>query len=135
MSVMTAAILILQSGSSAAPALPLPEAFQGIWDVSAQACEAPISDMRIEIDEEGIAYWESDGRPIEIFSAGEQDILVTFAMSGEGETWRAQKRFVLDRTGERLFAETMPQPGEPFYKTIWFYHRCPVGTPMGWGAP
>jgi hypothetical protein len=112
-----------------------PEPFWGVWDASAEACARDHSDVRIRIDESSIEYWESGGTPVELFHAGERDILVTLAMSGEGETWLSRKRFVLDDRGPRMFAEALPQVGEDYYKTVWFYHRCPQDTPMGWGGP
>jgi len=127
------ALLLMQAGQTNIP-LAFPPAFHGVWDADAEACSGGHSDMRIKIDANGIGYWESEGKPVEIFTAGENDILVALAMLGEEQKWRSHTRFVLDRSGERMFAEAIPQAGEDYFKTIWFYQRCPDGTPMGWGS-
>ncbi|MCA1748113.1 MAG: hypothetical protein ABR601_00380 [Parasphingopyxis sp.] len=70
--------------------------------------------------------------PIELFGADDRDVHVKLGMSGEGESWESRTRFVLSADGDQLFAEALPQVGEDYFKTIWFYHRCPADTRMGY---
>ena len=64
------------------------------------------SDLRIEIRPESIGFYESLGELTAIDIASPDDITVTLAMEGEGETWDMQRRFVLSDDGATL----TPQP-------------------------
>ena len=85
------------------PAIPAP--FHGVWDYVDGSC-APESDLRIEIRPESIGFYESLGELTAIDIASPDDITVTLAMEGEGETWDMQRRFVLSDDGATL----TPQP-------------------------
>ncbi len=85
------------------PAIPAP--FHGVWDYVDDSC-APESDLRIEIRPESIGFYESLGELTAIDIASPDDITVTLAMEGEGETWDMQRRFVLSDDGATL----TPQP-------------------------
>ena len=113
-------------------AVGFPQAFHGIWDESPQACAGQTSTIRIAISEKRISYWESEGTPTELFSAGSKDVRVSLKMLGEGEEWQSQNRFVANEAGDLLFVEALPMRDKPYFKTVWFYHRCPDDTPMGW---
>ena len=81
------------------PAIPAP--FHGVWDYVDGSC-APESDLRIEIRPESIGFYESLGELTAIDIASPDDITVTLAMEGEGETWDMQRRFVLSDDGATL---------------------------------
>ncbi len=79
----------------------IPAAFHGVWDYVDGSC-APESDLRIEIRPESIGFYESLGELTAIDIASPDDITVTLAMEGEGETWDMQRRFVLSDDGATL---------------------------------
>lgn len=68
---------------SAAPAsLVIPAGFLGVWDYEGGICD-PESDMRVEIDEDTMSFYESSGTVQSV--RDEAGItMVTLAMSGEG---------------------------------------------------
>ncbi len=125
-------LLIAAADATTAPAFPAQ--FQGVWDLSAEACEADTSDIRIRIDQSTIAYWESDGTVTSATLFNDSDIHVTLAMSGEGEEWVSQMRFVLAFDGKHMFAESLAHSEEDLPPTYWVYRRCPKNTQMGWGG-
>ena len=122
---MSMFVALLLAAAPAAEPVTFPKAFQGVWDGDAKACAGPHSDGRITIKSKEIVYWESGGTPTEILSASKRDIRMTLAMSGEGEDWKSQTRFVVDQSGTKLFSEELPRDGEPYYSTKWFYTKCP----------
>lgn len=131
---LLSALLLAQAATTPTPAIEIPEVFRGSWNMRLEECEANRDPMRrdtvtqMTIDATGYVLWESGGDAIEIFRASENDIRVAFAMSGEGETWRGQTRFVLDEEGDQLFVENLPRTGELYYSAVAFYHRCPAAA-------
>ena len=125
-------LVVAAAGSAAQPKVPEP--FRGVWDASAAACAGAHSNLRIRIGDTSIAYWESDGLATAVSLVGTDEMRVTWAMSGEGERWTSQTRFVIASSADRMFAESLPQGGQEFIPVAWFYERCPDGTPMGWGG-
>ncbi|HAN88805.1 MAG TPA: hypothetical protein DCQ48_05640, partial [Erythrobacter sp.] len=79
----------------------IPAAFRGVWDYVEGSCD-PASDLRVEIGPETMQFYESFGEVTRIEVAGPQDIVVSLAMEGEGETWEMARRFTLSDDGRRL---------------------------------
>ncbi len=125
---MSIVVALLLAPAPVAEPVVFPKAFHGIWDASAEACAGSHNDGRITIGSKEVVYWESGGVPTEIVTAGERDIRVTLAMSGEGEEWKSQTRFVIDQSGTTLFSEQLPQAGEEYSSGKWFHTRCPSST-------
>ncbi|MDP4574289.1 hypothetical protein Q9K02_03950 [Qipengyuania sp. G39] len=89
-----------------APPLPeligtIPPRFRGVWDFVEGSC-APASDLRIEIGEDSITFYESAGQLTGIEDSGTGSVIVTLAMEGEGETWEERRELVLEDGGARL---------------------------------
>ena len=126
-----APIAMLISGSlNEQPAFP--ERFHGVWDASGKACQAEVSDMRVQITERNMAYWESDGEPKQIDRYENNELIVTLAMSGEEQKWPSKIRFVMSKDDNLMFAEKLPIAGEAYHQVMWFYHRCGNNAKMGW---
>lgn len=99
----------------ASQAALVPDRFHGIWDAETGSCD-PASDMRVEIAERGITFYESHGAVTAVTVESPEAIVADLAMQGEGEKWTMKRRFTLsngDRTltpeavGEEQF-EPMP---------------------------
>ena len=89
-----------------APPLPeligtIPPRFRGVWDYVEGSC-APASDLRLDIGEASITFYESAGQLTGIEDSGTGSVIVTLAMEGEGETWEERRELVLEEGGERL---------------------------------
>ena len=89
-----------------APPLPeligaIPPRFRGVWDYVEGSC-APASDLRLEVGEDSITFYESVGQLTGIEDSGTGSVIVTLAMEGEGETWEERRELVLEDGGERL---------------------------------
>ncbi len=82
----------------------VPARFQGVWDYEGSTC-SPDSDLRMEISEREVLFYESVGMVTEIVQDG-SDVIVTLDMEGEGETWRQKMRLSLTGSGERQRLET-----------------------------
>lgn len=82
----------------------IPTRFQGVWDYVEGTC-APESDMRMEISGSEILFYESIG-VVTAVEAEEDNVVVSLAMEGEGETWDQQLRLALVGTGEAQLLET-----------------------------
>ena len=65
----------------------IPDSYQGIWDVSQEACSEKFSDMRLAINPTTVEYWESSGELIEIIESKHISLVAKFKMIGEGEIW------------------------------------------------
>lgn len=82
----------------------IPTRFQGVWDYVEGSC-SPESDMRMEIGGSEILFYESVGTVTEVAAEGE-DVVVSLAMEGEGETWEQELRLALVGTGAGQVLET-----------------------------
>lgn len=80
----------------------IPPRFQGVWDHVEGSCD-PASDLRMEISGSEILFYESVGMVTDVAEEGD-DVVVTLAMEGEGETWEQKTRLSLagSGSGERL---------------------------------
>lgn len=90
--------------ATAALANRIPTRFHGIWDSAEGTCD-PASDLRMEISGGEILFYESVGMVTAVEPEG-NDVIVTLAMEGEGETWEQQTRLSLVGEGEGQRLET-----------------------------
>lgn len=72
----------------------IPDRFHGIWDYVEGSCD-PASDMRTEIAERGITFYESHGAVTGLKVQSPEQITVELAMQGEGEKWEMIRTFIL----------------------------------------
>lgn len=82
----------------------IPTRFHGVWDYIEGTC-ALESDMRMEISGAEILFYESVGQ-VTAVTAEEDDVVVTLAMEGEGETWEQRTRLALTGEGPEQRLET-----------------------------
>ena len=101
----------------------IPTRFQGVWDYVGGSCD-PASDLRMEISGSEILFYESIGQVTGVTGDGDE-IVVTLAMEGEGETWEQATRLALVGEGndQRLETGDGEQP-----RTVDEYpsKRCPA---------
>ncbi|WP_151973377.1 hypothetical protein [Erythrobacter sp. EC-HK427] len=71
----------------------IPAQFIGVWDYIEGTCD-PASDMRLEISQDSLVFYESVGQ-VRSAQADGDTLRVDLAMSGEGESWRDQLQFTL----------------------------------------
>lgn len=100
------------AGPSPAQALAIPDRFHGIWDYVEGSCD-PASDMRTEIAERGITFYESHGAVTGLKVESPTRITVTLAMQGEGEKWTMTRTFTLSEDGAILTPTGGGDTGEP----------------------
>lgn len=79
----------------------IPAAFRGVWDFAEGDC-LPFSDLRLEIGERSIEFYESLGTVRSIERSGDDAIMLDLAMEGEGERWTQETELQLTSGGERL---------------------------------
>lgn len=87
-------------GMDAESATPIPAKFAGVWDGVQGSCAAE-SDLRMEIADKKITFYESSGIATKVEMEGE-DVLVSLDMSGEGEVWKEVLRLSLSADGKTL---------------------------------
>lgn len=104
-----------------AQSLLVPDRFQGIWDHVEGSCN-PASDLRVEIAERGITFYESHGAVTALTVESPEAIVVDLAMQGEGEKWTMRRRFTLTNDGQTLTPTAAD--GESFEPMP--LKRCPV---------
>ncbi|UVI39298.1 hypothetical protein [Qipengyuania spongiae] len=89
----------------------IPASFRGVWDIADGTCN-PASDLRMDIRDDEIEFYESLGKVMSVEVENPDTIVVSLAMSGEGETWNVASRYVLSEGGAVLTpfeTETNPQ--------------------------
>jgi hypothetical protein len=101
-------------------AAELPEPFRGVWDIDGSNCD-PMSDLRLEIGEGSIGFYESVGSFTAIDRIDADTVRVTLAMEGEGERWEMERILELRDGGQRLVPSA--PPGEPGYRPV-ALERC-----------
>ena len=79
----------------------IPAAFRGVWDIAAGRCD-PSSDLRVEIGERSIEFYESLGSVRAIEGSGTDAVMLALAMEGEGERWSQETELQLIDGGNRL---------------------------------
>ena len=92
------------------PAMPalagtgeIPTEFRGVWDFIDGSCSAS-SDLRMEVRENRIGFYESEGRVAGLEAKGDDRVTVDLAMTGEGEEWT--ERLTLTLVDGGRFLET-----------------------------
>ncbi|WP_152435466.1 hypothetical protein [Erythrobacter sp. THAF29] len=90
----------------------IPARFHGVWDYEEGNCD-PASDMRMEVSDSEMLFYESIGRVTDVKAEGD-DLIVSLDMEGEGETWQQKTRFSLVGEGEaqRLHVSDGEKPKE-----------------------
>ena len=86
----------------------VPSGFTGIWDFHDSDC-SPNSQLRFEVGE-NFTFYESQGQTRSVRQVAPDAIIVTLAMSGEGENWEETTRLTLDPGGQTL-TRTDPSGG------------------------
>ena len=89
------------SAGSADALRAIPARFLGAWDYVEGNCD-PASDLRMEIGQRRIVFYESVGDVTGIRAEGDDAIVVDMNMSGEGETWTQSTKLTLEDGGDRL---------------------------------
>ena len=84
----------------------VPDRFHGIWDAETGSCD-PTSDMRVEIAERGITFYESHGAVTAVAVESPEAIVADLAMQGEGEKWTMRRRFTLSNGDRTLTPEAV----------------------------
>ena len=101
----------------------IPTRFHGVWDYVNGTC-ARESDLRMEISGSEILFYESIGQVTGVVGEGDE-VIVTLAMEGEGETWEQATRLVLVGSGSDQRLETtdgeLPRVADEFPSK-----RCPA---------
>lgn len=100
------------ASSPPGPTAVIPDQFQGIWDYVKGSCD-PASDMRTEIAERGITFYESHGAVTALTVESPERITVELAMRGEGEKWTMTRTFTLSEKGAMLTPTGGGDTGEP----------------------
>lgn len=90
----------------------IPDRFHGIWDYAKGSCD-PASDMRTEIAERGITFYESHGAVTALTVDSPERITVDLAMQGEGEKWTLTRTFTLSEGDTVLTPTGGGDSGEP----------------------
>ncbi len=108
---MRRAVIILAflcSGVSNAAEIPktVPKQFQGTWAATAQQCAAPVSESKLVISDQRLAFYESDGPIRDIDFDGKSELVLVVELSGEGETWLATVKFRLSEDRKTLIDVT-----------------------------
>lgn len=81
------------------PAIPAP--FHGRWAPSEAACKTA-KETPFSIAPDVVNFYESHGKVQAIETTSDKDIKVTFAMTGEGDSWTKQNHLVLSENGANL---------------------------------
>lgn len=91
----------------------IPARFQGVWDYEGGTC-SPESDLRLEISDRDITFYESYGAVSGIGQDGE-DAIADLVMEGEGDSWVQPTRLSLVETsdGIRLHLSDGAEPKVP----------------------
>jgi hypothetical protein len=89
------------AGPPMAVADTIPARFRGVWDNAEGAC-APASDLRMDIRAGEIEFYESLGEVTSVETENPDSIVVSLAMTGEGETRTVTSRYVLSDDGAIL---------------------------------
>ena len=90
-----------QPAPAPAQIVQVPDRYQGIWDIEQGSCN-PASDMRVEIAQRGITFYESHAAVTAVEVESPDAIVVELAMQGEGEKWTMRRRFTLSNGGQTL---------------------------------
>jgi hypothetical protein len=99
----------------------IPAAFLGYWDYTEGQC-AVWSDAQLTIEPRRLQFYESTGQVTAVRQPDATTIIVSMAMSGEGDTWAEEATYRLLNGGQVLESSfDGPDAGEPFRRK-----RCEV---------
>lgn len=105
----------------------VPAAFRGYWDYVDGQC-ASWSDAQLTIEPRRLTFYESTGDVTTVRQPDADTVVLTMAMSGEGDTWTEETTYRLLDGGKVLESNfTAADGGEPFRRK-----RCDalVDVPM-----
>jgi hypothetical protein len=105
----------------------VPAAFRGYWDYVDGRC-AVWSDAQLTIEAKRLTFYESTGDVTAVRQPDANTVVLTMAMSGEGDTWTEETTYRLLDGGTVLESNfTAADGGEPFRRK-----RCDalVDVPM-----
>lgn len=110
-----------------APAKPaaaeIPARFLGVWD--AGDCSAT-SETRLEVAARRLEYYESVGTLTAIEAANGGDVVLTLAMTGEGQSWVDRVRLQRTSVDGREALLVLPGPGSDVVLRPVPLWRCPA---------
>ena len=72
----------------------IPARFRGAWDALDGDCSLS-SELRIQIGATTLGFYEARGEVTDVMTDGEDAIIASLAMEGEGERWTMTRRFAL----------------------------------------
>jgi hypothetical protein len=101
---------------SAAPSAltEIPPAFLGDWDYVDGQCYNS-SDAQLTVEPRRLQFYESSGNVTAVRQTDPSTIVVSMAMTGEGQSWTEETTFRLLDGGQVLESSfTGPDAGEPF---------------------
>jgi len=102
------------SPAAAAPLTQVPAAFLGKWDYVDGQC-ARGSDAQLTIEPSRLTFYESSGEVTAVRQPYRDTLVVTMAMSGEGDTWTEETTYRLLDGGSVLESNfAAAEGGEPF---------------------
>ena len=112
-----------------APPLPdmvdgdIPPAFHGRWALEADDCEMDRADAQtlIDIDAQGIEFYESMGVVENVEESDERSIRASFAFTGEGQEWERDMQLSLSADGTQL---TRREFGNDALQEPLTYRKC-----------
>lgn len=92
----------------------IPAAFQGYWDAVDGQC-ATWSDAQLTIKPDSLIFYESMGDVTAVRQPDAETIVVSMAMSGEGDSWTEETTYRLLNGGTVLESDfAADDGGEPF---------------------
>lgn len=102
------------SATPGAALTTIPAAFQGYWDAVDGQC-ATWSDAQLTIKPDSLIFYESMGEVTAVRQPDAETIVVSMAMSGEGDSWTEETTYRLLDGGTVLESDfTTDDGGEPF---------------------
>ncbi|MGB3805843.1 MAG: hypothetical protein WA936_01450 [Erythrobacter sp.] len=94
----------------------IPRRFQGVWDYAQGICD-PASDLRVEIEDDRITFYESLGEVDEVTVRSPSEVAVELDMEGEGESWENTLLLTLSDDGETLTPRNADGSDNPMPRT------------------
>lgn len=88
----------------------IPEGMLGTWDYVGGTCE-PASDLRLEIAPGQLVFYEAVGEVLSVSRNGD-DVTLSLAMEGEGDTWQDSLTFRMVEGGDLLESDIPSPSGE-----------------------
>ena len=107
------------AATPAAPSATIPARFHGEWNTRLADCGTARNDSRLRVDAQRVRFHESSGTVREVQARGADEIAVTLELSGEGQSWRTERRWRLANGGATLHDVT---DGAGLVR-----RRCPLG--------